>query len=161
MIRPFCIADTQALLDIYNYYVLNTTVTFDVEPLSLKVFKDKLIKIHNQYPILVFEEEANVLGYAYGSRFRPKTAYNYTAESTVYVKQDALGQQIGSKLYAELLSQLKASNLHAVLGVLTLPNAASVKLHEKFGFKQAAYLKDVGYKFGEWQSVGIWQLTFN
>lgn len=160
MIRSFNINDTQTLLEIYNYYVLNTTATFDIEPLSLKVFKEKLININAQYPFIVYEENDEILGYAYGSRFRPKPAYNYVAESTVYVRHNAHGKQIGTKLYAELLRLLKETNLHTVLGVLTIPNEASIKLHEKFGFEQVANLKEVGLKFGEWQNVGIWQLSF-
>lgn len=160
MVRPFHIKDTQALLDIYNYYVLNTTVTFDIEALSFKIFKDKLIHINSEYPCIVYEENNKILGYAYGSRFRPKPAYNYVAESTVYVRHDVHGKQIGTKLYAELLRLLKKTDLHTVLGVLTIPNEASIKLHEKLGFKKVAHLKEVGLKFGEWQHVGIWQLNF-
>ena len=158
MIRPLHINDTQALLDIYNYYILNTTVTFDIEAQSLKPFLDKLNHIKAEYPFIVYEENNEILGYAYGSRFRPRPAYNYVVESTVYVKHSAHGKQIGTKLYAELLKQLKETNLHTVLGVLTIPNAASIKLHEKFGFEQVANLKEVGFKFGEWQHIGIWQL---
>lgn len=161
MIRPFNIKDSQKLLDIYNYYVLNTAVTFDIEPLSLQVFKDKLICIQTDYPLIVYEEDGEILGYAYGSRFRPKPAYNYVVESTVYVKQDAHGKQIGTKLYTELLRLLKQTQSHTVLGVLTIPNDASIKLHEKFGFKQVAHLKEVGLKFGKWQDIGIWQLKFD
>jgi len=160
MIRTFNIKDAQSLLNIYNFYVLNTTATFDIEPLSLEEFKDKMVGIITEYPFIVYEEKGTILGYAYGSRFRPKPAYNYVAESTVYVKHDAHGKQIGTKLYAELLRLLKKTDLHTVLGVLTIPNEASIKLHEKFGFKQVAHLKEVGLKFGEWQNVGIWQLRF-
>lgn len=158
MIRPAHIDDTEILLNIYNYYVLNTAVTFDIEPLSIQAFKDKLIHIKIDYPFIVYEEDGEILGYAYGSKFRPKPAYNYVVESTVYVKHDAHGKQIGTKLYTELLRLLKEANLHTVLGVLTIPNQASIKLHEKFGFKQVAHLKEVGLKFGKWQDVGIWQL---
>ena len=158
MIRPFDIKDTQALLDIYNYYVLNTTATFDIEPLSFQTFKDKVTHINADYPFIVYEEDGVILGYAYGSRFRPKPAYNFVVESTVYVKPDSHGKQIGTKLYAELLRLLKESHLHTVLGVLTIPNEASIKLHERFGFIQVADLKEVGLKFGKWQDVGIWQL---
>lgn len=161
MIRSLHINDAQALLHIYNYYVLNTTVTFDIEALSLKTFLDKLKHIYNDYPFIVYEEDNEILGYAYGSRFRPKPAYNYVVESTVYVKHTAHGKQIGTKLYTELLNQLKETNLHTVLGVLTIPNAASIKLHEKFGFKNVAHLKEVGFKFGEWQHIGIWQLKLD
>ena len=161
MIRPVHINDAQELLEMYNYYVINTTVNFDIEPLSLKTFSDKLNIITADYPFIVLEENNEILGYAYGSRFRPRAAYNYVAESTVYVKHTAHGKQIGSKLYAELIRLLKETDLHTVLGVLTIPNEASIKLHEKFGFEQVANLKEVGLKFGEWQNVGIWQLNLD
>lgn len=158
MIRSVHIEDAQALLDIYNYYVLHTTVTFDIEPLALETFQTKIEHIITSYPFIVFESEGEILGFAYGSRFRPKPAYDYVVESTVYVKHGHHGKQIGSKLYAELLKQLKQTKLHTVLGVLTVPNDASIKLHERFGFKQVATLDEVGFKFGQWQDVGIWQL---
>ena len=160
MIRNVQIVDAQELLDIYNYYVVNTVVTFDLEPLSLDVFKEKITTVSADYPFLVYEENSEILGYAYGSKFRPKPAYNNTVESTVYLKHGYQGKQIGSKLYEELLYLLKQKNTHVVLGVLTLPNQASVKLHEKFNFEKVAHLKDAGLKFGEWQDVGFWQLTF-
>ena len=160
MIRNVQIEDAQELLDIYNYYVVNTVITFDLEALSLDAFKEKITTVSDDYPFIVYEENGEILGYAYGSKFRPKPAYNNTAESTVYLKHGAQGKQIGSKLYNELLFLLKQKNVHVVLGVLTLPNEASVKLHEKFGFKEVAHLKEVGLKFGKWQDVGFWQLTF-
>lgn len=160
MIRSVTISDAQDILDIYNYYVLNTAVTFDIEALSLQTFKEKINSIVPHYPFLVFEENNDILGYAYASQFRPKAAYNKTVESTVYVKHGQHGKQIGTKLYAELLRLLKLDNHHVVLGVLTLPNEGSVKLHEKFGFKQVAHLKETGLKFDAWHDVGIWQLTF-
>ena len=158
MIRSVHINDAQELLDIYNYYVINTTANFDIEPLTLEMFINKLNHIIPNYPYIVYEENNEILGYAYGSRFRPRAAYNYVAETTVYVKHKAHGKQIGTKLYAELIRLLKETDLHTVLGVLTIPNEASIKLHEKLGFEQVANLKEVGKKFGEWQNVGVWQL---
>ena len=161
MIRKATLADTSALLEIYNYYVIHTTVTFDEATLSLNAFTEKLELILKDYPCIVFEDNNEILGFAYGSKFRPKPAYNYTVESTVYVKNGAHGKQIGSKLYTELLAQLKQRNFKSVLGVLTIPNPASVKLHEKFGFTQVAHLKEVGFKFDTWLDVGIFQLKIN
>lgn len=161
MIRPVHINDAQALLDIYNYYVINTTANFDIEPLTIETFTEKINNIIPNYPYIVYEENNKILGYAYGSRFRPRAAYDFVAESTVYVKHDVHGKQIGTKLYTELIKQLKATDLHTVLGVLTIPNEASIKLHEKLGFKQVANLREVGMKFGKWQHVGIWQLKLN
>ncbi|NMH86322.1 GNAT family N-acetyltransferase [Flavivirga algicola] len=160
MIRPLNLNDTKELLDIYNYYVLNSIATFDDEVLSLDTFKEKITRISTNYPFIVFEEDNKILGYAYGSKWRPKPAYKHTVESTVYVKHDVLGKQVGTKLYTELLSQLKKQNYHIVLGGLTLPNDASVRLHEKFGFEQVAHFKEVGLKFGKWLDVGFWQLRF-
>ncbi|GAA4267960.1 GNAT family N-acetyltransferase [Hyunsoonleella aestuarii] len=158
MIRSFHKNDLKELLEIYNYYVVNTSVTFDIEPLSIETFSDKVNRIKTDYPFLVYLENNEILGFAYGSRFRPKPAYDFVVESTVYVGHNAHGKQIGTKLYAELLQQLKQTKLHTVLGVLTIPNDASIKLHEKFGFKQVANLEEVGFKFGKWHNVGIWQL---
>jgi L-amino acid N-acyltransferase YncA len=80
---------------------------------------------------------------------------------TVYLNNHAVGKQIGSKLYTKLLNQLKIQNYHVVIGGLTLPNEASVKLHEKFGFTQVAHFKEVGLKFDTWLDVGFWQLTLD
>lgn len=160
MIRPVHLDDAQQLLDIYNYYVVNTTVTFDLEAVSLESFKEKIRTISVDYPFIVFEEQQEVLGFAYGSRFRPKPAYNHTVESTIYIKHGHHGKQIGSLLYHDLLHLLKQKDFHIVLGVLTLPNEASVRLHEKFGFQQVAFLNEVGLKFGSWQDVGFYQLMF-
>lgn len=159
MIRPVKLSDAQTLLDIYNYYVLNTVATFDLEALSLNTFTEKIKSIITDYPFIVYEENNEILGYAYGSKFRPKPAYNQTVESTVYVKHGVHGKQIGTQLYSELLVLLRKQQFHMVLGVLTLPNDASVKLHEKFGFKQVAHLKEAGLKFESWHDVGFWQLT--
>ncbi|KJD35895.1 phosphinothricin acetyltransferase [Tamlana sedimentorum] len=158
MIRPFKIEDIPQILDIYNYYVLNTTATFDLEVCQLEPFKEKLLGINANFPFFVFETDGEILGYAYASKFRERPAYNGTVETTVYVKQKVHGKQFGTTLYAKLITQLKKEKYHMVLGVLTIPNNASVKLHEKFGFKQVADLKEVGFKFGQWLNVGFWQL---
>ena len=161
MIRAFKISDTQQLLDIYNYYVLNSVVTFDITPLTFKTFSEKVTRINKDYPFLVFEEKNEILGYAYGSKWRPKPAYKHTIESTVYVKHSAHRKQIGTHLYKDLLDLLKQENYHVVLGGLTLPNEASIKLHEKFGFQQVAHFKEVGLKFDKWLDVGFWELKLN
>lgn len=160
MIRAVTLNDAKQLAAIYNHYVLNTVVTFDDVPFSEEEFRHKIAGIVSNYPFFVFEEGAKILGYAYANKWREKPAYRHTVESTVYVHHEAQGQQIGYKLYAQLLNYLKAQECHVVVGGLTLPNEASVKLHEKFGFKQVAHFKEVGLKFNRWLDVGFWQLTF-
>ncbi|MBD0833305.1 N-acetyltransferase family protein [Aestuariibaculum sp. TT11] len=161
MIRPVSFSDAQQLLNIYNYYVINTDVTFDLQPLSLQEFQDKLHEITKAFPFIIYEENNEILGYAYAGKFRSRPAYNHTLESTVYVKHNHYGKQIGSKLYAELIKQLKQTNCRVVLGVLTLPNNASVKLHEKYGFTKVGHLREVGYKFNTWLDVGIFELKLS
>jgi len=161
MIRKASLADASALLEIYNYYVIHTTVTFDEEAVPLSAFTKKIDDILKAYPFFVFEENNEILGFTYASKFRPKPAYNYTVESTVYVKHGVHGKKIGTQLYATLIAALKEQKFKSVLGVLTIPNPASIKLHEKFGFTQVAHLKEVGFKFDTWLDVGIFQLKIN
>jgi phosphinothricin acetyltransferase len=117
--------------------------------------------INSEYPFIVFEEDNEILGYAYGSRFRPKPAYQNTVESTIYLKHSVQNKGIGTKLYSELIELLRQQRFHVVLGVLTLPNKASERLHEKLGFQKVALLEEVGLKFGEWQDVGVYRLKLS
>ncbi|MGC1205996.1 MAG: N-acetyltransferase family protein, partial [Flavobacteriaceae bacterium] len=158
MIRDVTIKDAKDLVNIYNYYVVNSIVTLDLIPFSILDFEEKINAISKDFPFIVFEVQNEVLGYAYANTFRTKPAYKNTVELTVYLKHTELGKQIGKKLYSELLQQLKIQNYHVVIGGLTLPNAASVKLHETFGFEKVAHFKEVGYKFDKWHDVGFWQL---
>jgi phosphinothricin acetyltransferase len=112
------------------------------------------------YPWLVAEVDGSLAGYAYASRWRERPAYRYTAESTIYLSQESGGHGYGSKLYNALLDELRAGGFHAVIGVITLPNPASIALHEKLGFSKVAHFSQVGYKFEHWLDVGYWQLTF-
>ena len=159
MIRDVTIKDAKDLVNIYNYYVVNSIVTLDLIPFSILDFEEKINAISKDFPFIVFEVQNEVLGYAYANTFRTKPAYKNTVELTVYLKHTELGKQIGKKLYSELLQQLKIQNYHVLIGGLTLPNAASIKLHETFGFEKVAHFKEVGYKFDKWHDVGFWQLT--
>jgi len=159
MIRSCKPGDAKAIVRIYNHYVLHTTVTFDENPLPEEEMIQRIEKSTNRYPWFVYEREDNLLGYTYASGWREKSAYRYSMESTIYLKQDAIGKGIGSDLYRELLSSLKQQSCHCVFGVIALPNETSVKFHEKFGFKKVGHLSQVGRKFDQWIDVGYWQLT--
>ena len=159
MIRDFQLDDIKKLVEIYNYYIQHTVITFDQVPFTIADFEQKIKPIYKKYPFIVFEENNEILGYAYGSSWRTKPSYKFTAESTIYLTKDALGKGIGTKLYTELLQRLKQQKIHTIIGGLTLPNAASIKLHEKLGFKKVAHFKEVGRKFEQWLDVGFWQLT--
>lgn len=160
MIRTVTLNDAHQLAEIYNHYVLNSIITFDEIPSTITDFEEKIKTIYNNYPFFVFEENNDILGYAYANVWRLKPAYKHTAEITVYVKHDQHGKQFGSKLYTKLLQNLKQQNYHAIIGGVSLPNDGSIMLHEKFGFQKVAHFKAVGRKFNKWIDVAFWQLIF-
>lgn len=159
MIRNAKPEDATAIADIYNYYTKNTIVTFEEEEISESDIAERIKDVISDHlPWIVAEIHGEVLGYAYASKWKSRIAYRYTLESTVYLAPDKVGHGVGSMLYKELISRVKQANMHAIVGIIALPNPSSVSLHEKFGFKRVAYLKEVGMKFGEWIDVGNWQL---
>ncbi len=158
MIRKVELKDADEITSIYNYYIENTVITFEEKKLSSDDVKERINIITENYPWLVFEENDLVLGYAYASKFRERSAYRYSTETTVYLNNKSAGKGIGTLLYAELLKQIRMLDFKVVYGVIALPNIGSVKLHEKFGFKKVAHLSNVGYKFNRWIDVGYWEL---
>lgn len=159
MIRPATIADAAAIASIYNHYVLQTTVTFEEEAVASEDMAQRITgTLAADLPWLVWEENNRVLGYAYASPWKSRCAYRYAVESTVYLDKTTIGRGIGTKLYSTLIASLKTQKLHCIIGGVALPNAASVALHEKFGFQKVAQFKEVGWKFNQWIDVGYWEL---
>ncbi len=158
MVRSVNQQDAKAIADIYNYYILNSTATFEVDTLTTREMGDRL-KAHDPYYPWIVWEDKGVFGYAYATRWKARAAYQHSVEISVYVHNDHHGKGIGSKLYQALLDILKDMDIHAVLGGISLPNETSIKLHEKFGFEKVAHLKEVGFKHGAWRDVGYWQLV--
>ncbi|MFT4600636.1 MAG: L-amino acid N-acyltransferase YncA [Arenicella sp.] len=158
MIRTATPQDASQIVDIYNHYVRTSVVTFELEDVSVEDFALRISGIQKTYPYLVFEEDGEIMGYAYASIFRTRVAYANSSEASVYVHKDHYRKGIASKLYLELLKEMKAIGLRSAIGGITLPNPASEKLHEAFGFKKVAHFKEVGHKFNQWLDVGFWQL---
>jgi len=158
MIRKITIEDAPEIMDIYNYYVDNSIVTFDVHHASLEKIQIKIQNTLEKFPWIVFEENNEILGYAHGSEWKAKDGYKHSTETTVYLKHNALKKGLGTLLYKELINQLKDLHFHALIGCITLPNDASIALHEKLGFKKIGHFKEVGYKFDRWIDVGYWEL---
>ncbi|AMY12411.1 Phosphinothricin N-acetyltransferase [Luteitalea pratensis] len=157
-IRAAEAGDAPALARIYNHYVRETIVTFEEMEVSFGEMGARLAAITvGGLPWLVAAHDGKVCGYAYASPWRPRSAYRFSVETTVYLDPGITRSGIGSCLYADLLGQLEALGLHAALGGIALPNAASIALHEKFGFRKVAHLTEVGLKFGNWIDVGFWQ----
>lgn len=158
IIRPAEERDAQSIVDIYNPFITGTTVTFEEEALTAKEITRRMLKVHAiPLPWLCAEVEGALAGYAYAGYWRERSAYRFVAESTVYIDPTFNGRGIGKQLYSELISQLKAAGMHAVMGVITLPNPTSVALHETLGFAKVAHFSEVGYKFNRWLDVGYWQ----
>jgi len=154
-IRPAIRADLSRLTEIYNYYVVNTPVTFDVEPYIVEQRETwfSQFRASGRYRLLVAEENGLVLGYVGTTRFRPKAAYETTVETTIYCAQEAVDKGIGSRLYAALFEALKGEDIRRIVAGYTLPNPASAALHERFGFKTVGIFTENGRKFGRYWDV--------
>jgi L-amino acid N-acyltransferase YncA len=157
VIRDASAADAERICGIYAPYVLKATATFELEPPSAGEMVLRMQRVKEKHAWLVAEEEGTVLGYAYGSPVRDRAAYAHSTEVTVYVDVDFCGRGLGRLLYEKLLARLRSLGYVQAIGCIALPNPGSVRLHESFGFKKAAHLKQVGYKFGRWIDVEYWQ----
>jgi len=159
MIRPALPADAKAIARIYNDYILNTVITFEEQVVTPHAIATRIDEVYAaSLPWLVAESSGRIVGYTYASRWKDRSAYRYSVESTVYLDPAARGVGFGSRLYATLVAGLRQQKVHAVIGGIALPNEASTRLHEKFGFRKVAHFKEVGYKFEAWVDVGYWQL---
>jgi phosphinothricin acetyltransferase len=154
-IRPAEFGDLPRLTEIYNYYVIHTPVTFDVEPYTVEGRQAWFAQFGSsgRYRLLVAEFDGKVLGYAGTTRFRPKAAYDTTVETTVYCAPEEIGKGIGSRLYAELFAALKGEDVHRFVAGYALPNAATEALHRRFGFQVVGVFSENGRKFGKYWDV--------
>lgn len=158
LIRDVLASDSKCIAEIYNYYILNTIITFEEEAISSGEIENRIEKVTKAYPWIVLEDEGKLIGYAYGSQFRVRNAYRFSTETTIYLDISTTGKGYGLKLYSELLLKLKQSGYNMALGVIGLPNEPSIKLHEKVGFIKVGHLNESGFKFNKWIDVGFWQL---
>lgn len=158
MIRNVEVEDAAQIAEIYNYYIKNTIVSFEESPVHSQEMASRIEEISSSLPWLVYEEQNRIAGYAYASKWKGRCAYRYSVESTVYLNPTLRGKGVGSVLYEALLDILKSQGYHTVLGGISLPNEASIKLHEKFGFRKVAHFSEVGFKFNKWVDVGYWEL---
>ena len=161
MIRTAVEKDAQAITDIYNFYIKNTVVTFEEEQVPAQEIWSRIESIQKNHPWLVLEEQGQILGYAYGFPWKGRASYRYCCEISVYLHPDQGGKGAGTKLYSELIDRLRALKIHSVIGGIALPNEASVRLHEKLGFKKVAHFSEQGYKFRKWIDVAYWELILN
>lgn len=158
MIREIQESDIPSILDIYNWYIENTVITFEEEKLTLKEFTDRVHGIIQNYPFIVLEENNQVIGYAYLDVFNPRVAYRYTADLSIYLDQASRGKGYGSILMEEIIRIAKVKGYVNLMSLITEGNIASEKIHEKFGFDKKAFFPQLGYKFNKWLGVSYYQL---
>ncbi len=160
MLRRATTADAAAQAGIYNHYVAHTIITFEEELVGTAAMAQRIEEtLADGFPWFVWAgPDGMILGYAHASRWKSRCSYRYSAEATVYLDQAATGRGLGTQLYAAIIAELRALKMHAVIGGVALPNAASAALHEKLGFQKVAHFKEVGRKFDQRIDVGYWEL---
>ena len=153
--------DCENILKIYTPYILESAISFETTVPSLQEFTGRFKDINATYPWLVYEENGQILGYAYGSPHRSRCAYSWSCEVTVYVDPSHHQKGVGSLLYKSLFQILKMQGFYNLFAGITQPNEGSNKIHTKLGFKKIGTYKNIGYKFSAWHDVSWYQLEIN
>ncbi|KJS82523.1 MAG: hypothetical protein JM58_14985 [Peptococcaceae bacterium BICA1-8] len=158
LIRKAQLKDLADINEIYNHAILNLTATFD-EEIKTSQERQEWFASHQdlQYPLIVAEDKGEVVGWGTISPFRPRTAYRFSGETSIYVRNDMYGQGIGTFLLKELIILAGENNLHTIFGIIVDDNNSSIKLHSKLGFEKVGYLKGAGFKFNRWLDIIIMQ----
>ena len=158
-IRPATAADAACIAAIYNHYIATTTISFEEEPVTAADMAQRIADVGaSRLPWLVMFDGDKLIGYAYATKWRVRAAYRFAVESSVYLDPEHAGKGAGTMLYEALLAELRGRGLHVAIGGIAQPNEASVRLHERLGFRKVAHFSEVGMKFGRWIDVGYWQL---
>jgi phosphinothricin acetyltransferase len=161
-IRPAVITDVPALTDLYNHYIRSTATTFDIEPMTVATRTTWFshYAVTGRHRLLVAYDSATLLGYASTSPFAVKAAYETSVEVSVYLAPDQGRRGIGTALYEALFAAVAGEDIHRAYAGITLPNPASIALHERFGFTPVGVYREVGRKFGQYHDVLRMQREF-
>ena len=161
-IRAAAIDDLPALTDIYNHYVVNTPISFDLAPVSpagRRAWVDQHAPSGPHRLLVAADTGGGLLGYASSSRWRAKAGYDPTVETSVYCRPDVVGKGLGTALYTALFAAIEREDIHAIVAGISLPNAASIALHERFGFRHVGTFHAVGRKFDRFWDVAWLERT--
>ena len=159
-VRDATVEDLGAICEIYNYYIANSVVTFDVDAMTVAEWQDKFHWIKGlNFPFIVAQSDGGqVIGFAYVGPWRQKAAYRRTVEDSIYLRPAATGKRIGSKLLEALINKSREAGIKEIVAVISDKGAeSSIALHERFGFKSQGHLGKVGFKFGRWLGVVMLQ----
>ena len=154
ILRPFAWGDIPAITDIYRHYVETSTATFDLEAPGPTYLAEKFgHMIEEGHPVVIAERDGELVGYAYASTYRPRPAYRFTCEDSIYLRADTTGQGLGKLLLGELITQSQAFGFKQMIAVITAESASSIALHEKFGFETVGRHANLGLKFDRWLDI--------
>jgi phosphinothricin acetyltransferase len=160
-VRPGIEGDLEALTDLYNHYVRETPITFDTAIFTPEERRPWLLSHPEDGPyrlmVATDTDSQEILGYATSGPFRPKPAYATSVEVTIYLRPDAAGRGVGTLLYKSLFEALSGEDLHRAYAGIAQPNEASVRLHERFGFRHVGTYREVGRKFGRYWDVAWYE----
>jgi L-amino acid N-acyltransferase YncA len=159
MIRLATPDDARAVHEIYAPMVRETAISFELEPPTVEEIQQRIVKTLEHWPWLVCEHDGGILGYVYASEHRSRPAYQWSVDVSVYVHAHAQRLGVGKALYRSLFALLALQSFYNAYAGITLPNPASVGLHESLGFQPVGVYHAVGYKLGAWHDVGWWQLA--
>ena len=149
------VSDAEKLLEVYAPYVTDTTVTFEYDVPTAREFAMRISKILRQYPFYVALVDGEIAGYTYASPFRSRAAYDWSVETTIYIKQEFRGYGIGSMLYSALEETMKTQGVLTMISCIAFPNPPSTAFHEKMGFRKVGHFSQSGYKLGRWVDI-VW-----
>lgn len=158
MIRAVQPEDAQALAEIYNEYILETTVTFETQPVDADEMRRRIGKIAAEFPYLVHESNGRVDGYCYVHQLGERAAYEGSVELSIYLSRSHTGKGIGSRLLERMIGECRERGYRAVVSLIVEGNAASEAISRKFGFSKAGCLKDIGLKFGKLLNLEYYEL---
>lgn len=157
-VRATIEADFPAIAALTNVFIRTSAIHFGYAEVTVGELVGTWRSTCATYPWLTAEVDGTFAGYAKAGVWRSREAYQWTAESGIYVAESCRGRGVGRKLYGELIEELRRRGFHSVIGGVTLPNAASVRLHESLGFESVGRVREAGHKLGAWHDVGFWQL---
>lgn len=160
LVRKIDLNDAERIREIYAFYVENAVISFESKAPTSEEIKVRIEQITAIYPWLVYELDGLILGYAYASQHRPREAYQWSVDVSVYVVSGHQKRGIGRILYESLLEELAQLGYANAFAGIVLPNEASVALHERMGFERIGIYRKVGFKRGSWHDIGWWQRSF-
>lgn len=158
MIREVRPDDAAQIAGIYNRYILETTISFETQPLSAEDMRKRIEEISSYFPYLVAENNGKLIGYCYAHPWKERAAYCKTLETTIYLASEAKGKGLGTRLMDRLIDECRNRGYHVLIACITAENEESCRFHERLGFKKVSHFEQAGQKFGRWLDVADYEL---